>query len=81
MADLVQMAEAAGLYVESHDSRKSAQDMLLYCTKCGRDLLVIKAGDLMFEQTHGKCTCSWACCAATTPEKHERHLAHKPLEA
>jgi len=64
---------------EVHSIHTATEDMVLYCTKCGRTKQV-KKGEFIFIREKGKCTCSWGCCKDALPcnEKHEIHLAYKP---
>jgi hypothetical protein len=82
MSDIIRQAEAAGLYVESHTGTKAKVATELYCENCNRLQMIIPVGQTIFEQTHGKCTCSWGCCATAKPTNspHERHLRHRPVE-
>lgn len=81
MSDIVKAAEAAGLYIESHECVKTAVEVELYCSACGKGLVKVPAGGTMFVQTHGSCTCSWKCCHATKAVKHVRHLEHRTVTA
>lgn len=68
-----------GTYFESSRCSKAKTDMVLYCDACGKVLMPIPAGDTLFTQTHGDCTCSWGCCEVSkaSNKRHARHLAHK----
>ena len=66
---------------ESHRVSRAKKDIVLFCSACGKDLMVIIAGNTCFTQTHGQCSCSWVCCEAVLPgnNAHQRHLAHRNI--
>ena len=79
MNDLAKKAEAMGLYVEVHESRKAVVPMEMYCGACELKLMDIAVGESLFLQTHGRCTCSWSCCEKTRPgnQPHVKHLEYR----
>jgi hypothetical protein len=55
-------------------------DTHMYCTKCNRNLLTVKAGSYAFDDLTSLCDCSWRCCdhSKSGPGKHSTHLEHRP---
>lgn len=64
---------------EIHVSSVLEEDVELYCNACDETLMKIPAGEHIFRQTKGLCSCSWECCATAQPgnKPHPRHLAHR----
>jgi hypothetical protein len=78
--ELIRSAEEAGLYIESHQGSVAKTDSVLFCSACKKDLREIPKGDMLFTQTHGRCSCSWSCCEVAKPSNsaHARHLSYRP---
>jgi hypothetical protein len=74
----VKSLERQGFYVESSTATVLCQPTEMFCSDCGKILMKHKAGDLMFTQTHGDCTCSWACCKPGN-RRHTRHLQYRAI--
>jgi hypothetical protein len=65
---------------------RATQDMVLYCASCGKQLMNITRGSVIFANAHDwqgneVCDCSWNCCSSAMPSgsRHPAHLAHKTV--
>jgi hypothetical protein len=45
-----------------------------FCLACGKRYFVAHT---TFTLIRGRCDCSWGCCEATRPVKHDAHIAHR----
>lgn len=58
-------------------------DMEMYCDKCDKSLMDVKAGGYTFSSAN--CDCSWRCCEHSTTNivkngysYHKSHLKYRP---
>lgn len=79
MNDTIKKLQATGLYFESSDCSIATEPTSLVCEACGKTLMNLPKGSMLFTQTYGRCTCSWGCCETAKPTNrpHARHLGHR----
>lgn len=68
------------LVTESHSSVVHDAPVVSYCRHCGTRYFIATS---TFQQTYGRCSCSWSCCDAARPgnRPHGRHIAVRPARS
>jgi hypothetical protein len=78
---VVRAINKSGGHAESHQGHVADEQLVMYCTKCGKLGAVIPKGTCYTTQTQGSCSCSWHCCEASGIQSdiyHDIHLGFKP---